>query len=246
MLPGMALLPALARKAACSLRLSLRPIGLSALVLAIPVLAPALPAAATAQEPGRLAPVTTADPRGLRLVEQLRGGGHVLFFRHADTVGMPCDRSYRIGDRDGQRNLSARGREQSRRIGKAIEELEIPISLPVLAGPVFRARDTAELAFGAGNVTITNGLLADDYAGGRLQEVLDGHRKLFSGLVPARINRVLVGHRTPAIMVLGDKVGGRAFPEGAALVIVPGGGGPPRVSGILMLAPVEGDGFHAC
>jgi hypothetical protein len=43
-------------------------------------------------------------------------------------------------------------------------------------------------------------------------------------------------------MVAGQAVGGRAFPEGAALVIEPGGDG----FGVLALAPLPGGGFHAC
>ncbi|RYJ02614.1 MAG: hypothetical protein EON47_06935, partial [Acetobacteraceae bacterium] len=107
-------------------------------------------------------------------LERLRAGGLVLFFRHADTRGEPCDRSFRIGDRPGQRNLSPAGRDQAARLGAALVAAGIPIALPVLAGPVFRARDTAELAFGADRVAVTDGLLADDYAGDRLAEQHDG------------------------------------------------------------------------
>lgn len=191
-----------------------------------------------------LSPVTVQEPQGRALVARLRRGGFVLFLRHADTNGMPCDSSYRIGDRSGQRNLSPEGREQSRRIGEALRRLGIPVAEPVLAGPVFRARDTAEAAFGPERVRVVDSLLADDYAGRRLHWVLDEHRRLMSEPVPAGANRVMVGHRTPAIMVLGSSVGGRAFPEGAALVLEPGD--DPRVLGILMLAPIPDRGFHSC
>ncbi len=193
----------------------------------------------------RLQPVTVEDPRGTALVARLRAGGLVLFFRHADTRGEPCDRSFRVGDRAGQRNISPEGIAQSRRIGERLRELGIPVALPVLAGPVYRARDTAEHAFGAANVLVTEGLLADDFSGPRLHWVLAEHRRLFSEPVPRGTNRVLVGHRTPAIMVAGEAVGGRAFPEGAALVIEPRGAGF-TVLGILMPAPVPGGGFHGC
>ena len=46
-------------------------------------------------------------------------------------------------------------------------------------------------------------------------------------------------------MVAGEAVGGRALPEGTALVISPGGDGF-RVLGVLALAPLVGDGFHGC
>lgn len=188
-----------------------------------------------------------------RLRDRLRAGGLVLFFRHADTRGEACDRSFRIGDRAGQRNLSAAGRAQAARLGAALAEAAIPVALPVLAGLVFRARDTAEVAFGVGQVTVTDSLLADDYAGDRLAWVLAEHRRLFATAVAAGSNRVLVGHRTPAIMLLGDKVAGAAFPEGAALVIQPAGqpGGQPgggtfALLGILAMAPIPGGGFHGC
>lgn len=202
-----------------------------------------LPTAAWA---GRLRPVTPETPEGAALVAALRGGGHVLFFRHADTRGENCDVSFRVGDRVGQRNISPAGHAQSARIGQRIAELGIPVQEPVLAGPVYRARDTAEHAFGAARVSVTDSLLADDFAGPRLAWVLAEHRRLFAEPVPAGANRVLVGHRTPAIMVAGDAVGGRAFPEGGALVIAPLGRDRFRVVGVLEFAPLPGGGFHGC
>jgi phosphohistidine phosphatase SixA len=191
------------------------------------------------------APTTVDEWEGKALVERLRRGGLVLFIRHADTTGMPCDRSFQLGDRAGQRNLSLEGRAQSRQIGQHLRALGIAIPDRVLAGPVFRARDTAEIAFGADQVEVTDSLLADDHAGGRLEWVLSEHRRLFTEPVPPGPNRILVGHRTPAIMVLGPEVGGTAFPEGAGLVLEPGRT-KPHLLGILALAPLEGRGFHRC
>src|SRR4051794_33623576 len=78
------------------------------------------------------------SPAGAALVARLRAGGLVLFFRHADTGGEPCDRSFRIGDRPGQRNISPAGRIQAAEIGQRVAALGIPLALPVLAGPVLR------------------------------------------------------------------------------------------------------------
>ncbi len=188
----------------------------------------------------RLAPQDIATSA---LLPRLWAGGLVLFFRHADTLGEPCDRSFRVGDRAGQRNISPRGREQSRRIAARMAELGIPMQFPVLAGPVYRARDTAEEAWGAARVQVTDSLLADDFSGPRLDWVLAEHRRLFSAPVPPGVNRVLVGHRTPAIMIFGDPVAGRAFPEGAALVIEPR---EMRVLGVVEFAAFPDGGFHNC
>lgn len=84
------------------------------------------------------------------LVARLREGGLVLFFRHADTIGVACDRSFRIGDRAGQRNISRAGLEQARRIAARLDKLDIPLEFPILAGPVYRACDTADSGLGAG------------------------------------------------------------------------------------------------
>jgi phosphohistidine phosphatase SixA len=209
------------------------------------VLLAALLAATPAAAQQRLVPQGADSAEGRVMVDALRRGGLVMFFRHADTRGEPCDRSFRIGDRPGQRNLSPEGRAQAARIGARLAELGIPILRPVLAGPVFRARDTGELAFGAGHVAVTDSLLADDYSGGRLQWVLAEHRRLFSEPVPPGANRILVGHRTPAIMVTNESLAGRAFPEAAALVVQPLGEGF-SLLGILELTPLPGGGFHMC
>ena len=208
-------------------------------LLVLALLLPVLPA--IAQE---LAAIRPGTPEGDALVARLRQGGLVLFLRHADTRGEPCDRSFQVGDRAGQRNISPMGREQSAAIGRRIAELGIALESPVLAGPVYRARDTAEIAFGEARVRVTGDLLADDYAGGRLAEVMAGHRRLLSAPVAAGVNRMLVGHRTPLIMIAGPAVGGRALPEGAFAVVEPGGGF--RVLGVLELAPLPGGGFHGC
>lgn len=203
----------------------------------------ALPALAARAEV--LRPLAWDATEAAELIAALRRGGLVLFFRHADTLGEPCDRIFDPARREGQRGISPRGRAQSREIGARLAALGIPIAWPALAGPVFRARDTAELAFGAERVEVTDSLLADDFAHERLGWVLAEHRRLFSTPPPAGLNRVLVGHRTPAIMVAGRAVGGTAFPEGAALVLRPSGDGF-AILGVVMFAPIPGAGFHAC
>lgn len=52
------------------------------------------------------------------LVERMKGGGHVLFIRHAYAPGSGDPSHFKIGDCETQRNLDARGRNQARQIGR--------------------------------------------------------------------------------------------------------------------------------
>jgi phosphohistidine phosphatase SixA len=193
----------------------------------------------------QLQPVTIEDSVGVDLVDALRAGGFILAIRHADTGGMACDRTYRVDDRAGQRNISPLGEEQSRRMGQAILDLRIPVDLPVLTGPVYRARDTAELAFGVDNVEVTDSLLADDYAGNRVGWVIDEHRRLLNEPPSSGWNRIVIGHRTPILIALDGRVSRLVYPEGAAIVLRPAEDRP-EVLGILNFAPLPNPGINRC
>jgi phosphohistidine phosphatase SixA len=188
--------------------------------------------------------VSVSSAAGAALVDRLRRGGTVMFIRHADTAGQPCD-AYG-SERARQRNISAAGRDQAAALGRRIAELEIPVALPVLAGPVYRARDTAELAFGVERVAVTDSLLADDYAGGRLDWVVSEHRRLFSDPVPAGSNRLLVGHRGPVQMILGGRVSGTRLPEAGVLVLEPRGSAGAEVLGVIEIVPAIDSGNPRC
>jgi Histidine phosphatase superfamily (branch 1) len=78
----------------------------------------------------------------------LRQGGVVVAFRHALAPGTFDPPHFKLGDCSTQRNLSAEGREQARRMGAwfAAQGLR-PDS--VRSSPWCRCMDTATLAFGA-------------------------------------------------------------------------------------------------
>lgn len=79
---------------------------------------------------------------------RLREGGNVVLMRHARTdpgVGDPPN--FRVGDCSTQRNLSAEGREQSRRTGAAFAREGIRFD-EVRSSAWCRCVDTAQLAFG--------------------------------------------------------------------------------------------------
>ena len=87
------------------------------------------------------------------LVEELKKGGYILYFRHALTNWNERDATEGdFADRARQRNLSEAGQREATLIGESIKVLEIPIE-KVLASPMWRCRDTAEFAFGQYDTT---------------------------------------------------------------------------------------------
>lgn len=70
----------------------------------------------------------------------------VVLFRHALAPGTGDPPGFRLNDCRTQRNLSAEGRAQARRIGEAFRARRVPVTR-VLTSQWCRTRDTAALAF---------------------------------------------------------------------------------------------------
>ena len=78
----------------------------------------------------------------------LKAGGHVALVRHASTeAGLGDPPGYRLGDCATQRNLSAAGRDEAKRIGEALRAAGV-VADKVYASPWCRCVETATLAFG--------------------------------------------------------------------------------------------------
>lgn len=149
------------------------------------------------------------------LVQTLRHGGHVLFFRHGQTDWQTRDALPQsgLGDRATQRNLSDEGREQGRRTGELFRSLGIRFGA-VYSSPYFRARDFAELVAGR-PAEVTNTLL------GVGPNSLNGHRELLSRMPASGANTLLCGHQV-AVVELGI-VRLHELEEGSCLVFRPNG-----------------------
>ena len=118
----------------------------------------------------------------------LRSGGYTIYFRHAATEQNPNETSTAANDDCAhQRNLSAGGREQARRIGAAMRALTIPVD-EVLAGPLCRTMETARLIFGRSRSE------PDVRGGGLGQPDYPGLRRLVAQVPPAGSNNAIVGH----------------------------------------------------
>jgi phosphohistidine phosphatase SixA len=146
------------------------------------------PSVAVGQSPGP-APLL----RGRELVDALRGGGYVVYFRHAATDSSQADTDRENLERcDTQRNLSAEGRRMARDIGQAFRALGIRVG-KVISSPYCRAVDTAELAFGRPekSASLYFSIGADREERARLSAEL---RRILATAPVAGTNTVLVSH----------------------------------------------------
>ena len=97
---------------------------------------------------GLLSANAFADDNEARAWAALRAGGHVALIRHASTdAGLGDPPGYKLGDCATQRNLSALGREESRRLGERFRREGVVVE-KVYTSPWCRCRDTAMEAFG--------------------------------------------------------------------------------------------------
>lgn len=167
------------------------------------------------------------------LVAAMQDGGKVIYLRHAATNQEEIDTG-RLGDRAAQRNLSPAGIQQAKEIGRAFRELRIPAN-EILSSPVFRARDTAELAFGEDRVIVTMDIVADDYAGPELKRMLEAIPRLLRTRAGPGMNRIMVGHRTPLETVMKRSFPDTVLPEGGMAVFQPGED-TPRLLGTISAA----------
>jgi phosphohistidine phosphatase SixA len=155
------------------------------------------------------------------LVRDLKGGGYVLFFRHGMTSWQERDQATEgnFADRSLQRNLSEAGRAEAIGIGKAVSALQIPIER-VLASPMWRCRDTADLAFGRCDTTGDLFFKGPKYRDARI--------KMLSTAPAKGKNLVLVGHQDQLIPIV-PGLRRDELKEGDALVFRPLGDGKYRV-----------------
>lgn len=169
------------------------------------------------------------------IAEALRGGGYVVYFRHADT-GAPTAEppGVDINRCETQRNLIDRGREQARGIGEQFRRLRIPVG-KVLSSEFCRCRDTAQLAFGRFELTRTLTVVRrePEFEPAR-RAAAHGLRKLLATAPAPGENTVLVSHGFNLI----DLEGIYLSEQGEAAIYLPDG-----VGGYTLVARVKPDAW---
>jgi broad specificity phosphatase PhoE len=147
----------------------------------------------------------------------LQTGQHVVLIRHAITdPGIGDPPGFVIGNCSTQRNLSAQGRSDAKRIGEAFRSRNIPIS-DVLSSRWCRCLDTANLAFGrATPAPMLDSMFNDNEkpAEEKVREVLSAVRRR-----PSHGNLVLVTHNQNIQALTGVSVA-----SGEMVVVTPENG----------------------
>ena len=98
----------------------------------------------------------TAETGSISLQEALETRGTVIMFRHALAPGFGDPSNFQVNDCSTQRNLDARGREQSKTIGAQFKKLGFSTAT-VYSSPWCRCLETAQL-MDIGPVTAFDGL----------------------------------------------------------------------------------------
>lgn len=159
-----------------------------------------------------------AELRDAGMLQALRDGGYVIYLRHdlTDTSRSDID-PIDFSDCAKQRPLSDAGRAHARQIGKAFAAMRIPVR-EVMASPVCRAAETAELAFPEIKRLTPHALVYTlALPAEQLGQAADELRKMLADPPPANSNVVLVGHTTN----LKEAAGIWPKYEGGALVFRP-------------------------
>lgn len=155
-----------------------------------PQVAPAVPA-----QPSQILIAPEKELKGAMLVQALRRGGFNLYMRHAQsTIGQDGNLQQTPFWWENcaiQRNISDVGREQARKVGAAIKDLQIPVD-QVLTAQFCRARETGHL-LGLGAVEITEDI--NHQIGQRMGFDVNAARFKRLTELPARgMNNLLVSH----------------------------------------------------
>ncbi|MEM8739727.1 MAG: histidine phosphatase family protein [Planctomycetota bacterium] len=158
------------------------------------------------------------EPQGL--LEQIRAGGHVIYFRHAQTEKDYADQvTADPNDGSTQRVLSETGWHQAKSIGAAFRDLNIPVGV-VYSSEYFRAWQTADLAFGRyEKQPDLNFLPHEDYTAEQVEEMKRRMMPFLTAAPEAEKNTVIVGHDDPFEAATGIY----PEPQGVAYVLKPDG-----------------------
>lgn len=132
--------------------------------------------------------------KGAALVQALRQGGLVIYFRHADTGPAYQEQGVDLARCETQRNLNDKGRNEARDIGAQFRRFQVPVG-EVRASEFCRCRETAELAFSKVLVDpVLTGVSRAPEAAAKRAQATAGLKRLLAAKPAPGTNSVLVSH----------------------------------------------------
>lgn len=161
---------------------------------------------------------------GAELLSALREGGHIVYFRHAQTTqdyADQADAKLDLKNCETQRKLSDVGIKQAKDIGAAFTVKNIPVD-EVITSDYCRAWKTADLAFGKHQKNSKlNFLPFEDYTDEQVQEMKTNVMPLLTAVPISGKNTIIVGHDD----IFEAATGIYPDPQGMAYVLTPDGNG---------------------
>ena len=167
------------------------------------------------------------------LLSQIKEGGYVIYFRHAQTVrdyADQADPNMRLNDCNTQRKLSPIGIQQSKEIGASFKRNNIPIN-KVISSDYCRSWKTAKLAFGKYTKdSKLNFLPFEEYTSDQVKEMSLNLTPFLSEKPPKGKNTIIVGHDDLFEAATG------IYPEsqGIAYIVLPNGNGSYKILGKIL------------
>jgi broad specificity phosphatase PhoE len=153
----------------------------------------------------------------------LKGGGQVVFIRHAITTpGVGDPPGFKLDDCATQRNLTDEGRGHAKRIGQAFKERKIPVER-LLSSPWCRCIETSRLAFGEPELSTALSNLF-----GRSENNAKQVEQMKALVKPGKGNAILVSHGSTIVALTGVSPG-----TGEMVIVTPQGNGKFAVAGRL-------------
>lgn len=159
---------------------------------------------------------------GPELLSALQEGGHIIYFRHAQTekdYADQADPNMKLEDCETQRKLNDVGIQQAKDIGAAFTEKNIPVG-KVITSEYCRAWKTADLAFGRHEKNPKlNFLPFEEYTDEQVEEMKANVMPLLTAAPESGKNTVIVGHDD----IFEAATGIYPDPQGLAYVLTPDG-----------------------
>ena len=158
------------------------------------------------------------------ILDLLRAGGFILYVRHGEATVGEDQPYFNFQYCYTQRNLSDYGRREAVYYGQMLRYWQIPIHSPIIASPLCRTIETAQLAFPTMHIQMDPLWFAINRLGGTLsaaeqQQILKNVHSQLENKPPLGTNQVIIAHSFPKGVGLGE------IPNMGTVIVKPKGAG---------------------